>query len=214
MISYSTDTRAPADLERVLEQALGAHPHVREVTRAVEAYLGDGPGQSLLASDRALLHAARALASIGQSQAADDVLSIISHLADWSGQIDCGELPPATTRLMESGLIKAASSPVLGPGVLVQLDLRLVPVEPMALELVYIPVAHRLVDACIALWIRCGGQGALLVRGLTLHAGPAGGGRRRAGPRGGWLLEAFRHRLEWWAEREGWAQAPWLVQAD
>lgn len=214
MMFYSTDPRAPADLERVLERALGAHPHVRDITRAVEAYLGDGPGQPLLATDHALWHAARALAAVGQAQAANAVLSLTSQMAGWSGQIDCGQLPPATTRLLSSGLIKATDSPVLGPGVLVQMDLRLVPVEPLALELVYIPVAHRLVDACIPLWSRSHGQGALLVRGLHAHTGSGVAGRPRSTPRGAWLRDAFQHRLAWWAEREGWARAPWLVQAD
>ena len=37
MIAYSTETRSPADLGRVLECLLASHPHAREVTRAVEA---------------------------------------------------------------------------------------------------------------------------------------------------------------------------------
>jgi hypothetical protein len=213
MIAWHTEDRHDADLGRVLDQVLPSHPHVREVTRAVEAVLQGEAGIPVLASDRALWTAARALASVGDRSAADTVLSATCSLSEWSGVLDVSGLPEPTIRLIESGLVQATASSVLGGGLLVRLDLRKLPSEETGLELMYVALIHRLVDACLPLWHSVQGRGTLLVHGLPLHAGSLGRGGR-TGVRAVVGLQAiFRQRLDQGARREGWSQAPALVQA-
>ncbi len=209
MIAYSTETRSPADLGRVLECLLASHPHAREVTRAVEAYVADQPGQSVPASECTLLHAARALASVGDLEGASAILAVTTQWAEWSGCVDLAGLDPATAQLLASGLVQAARSPVLGAGLLVKLDLRRIPAEGPALELIHVPLAYRLVDACQPLWRNTAGQGALVVQGWSTHLNTDPAGRTP-----GWFQQAFRDRLAWWAGRSGWPHAPWLVMAN
>ena len=205
MIAYDIASRPPGDLECVLEHLLGRDLYVREVAQAVRACAGVEEGHSLAASEIRLLQAARAMATLGQEQEAAIILSATGSWSGWSGQLDLSSLPSATTRLLEAGLLRAAPSPVLGNGRLVSLELSALPPEEEALELVYVPLIHRLVDAAQSLWQSTSGRGALLVRGWSLHAGC---------PAPPWLTQAFRDRLAWRAERAGWADVPWLVLAD
>lgn len=204
MIPFGQEERSTADLGRVLEALLDRPAHARDITRAVEACLTDEPGCPVLASDRALLLSARALSSVGDRPGADVVMRATTGLADWAGRVDPAGLPADTTRLIEAGLLSATASPVLGPGLTVRLDLGLLPVQEPLLELIYLPLIHRLVDACVPLWREMAGEGVLLVKGLSRHQG-----HRRAT----WMNETFRHRLEWKAEREGWLHRPRLVYA-
>ncbi len=213
MIAWQTEDRHDADLGRVLDQVLPSHPHVREVARAVEAVLQGEAGIPVLASDRALWTAARALALVGERSAADAVLSATCSLAEWSGNLELSDLPEPTLRLIESGLVQATASSVLGGGLLVRLDLRRVPCEAAGLELIYVALIHRLVDACLPLWQGVQGHGTLLVHGLQLHAVSLGRGGRTGVRAAHWLQEVFRQRLDQWARREGWSQSPALVQA-
>lgn len=204
MIPFGQEERQSADLGRVLEALLDRPSHVRDITRAVEACLGEEPGVPVLASDRALLLSARALSSVGDRMGADVVMRATTGLADWAGRVDPAGLPADTTRLIEAGLLSATASPVLGSGLTVRLDMALLPVQETLLELIYLPLIHRLVDACVPLWREMAGEGVLLVKGLARHQGS-----RRAA----WMSEAFRHRLEWKTEREGWPHPPRLVYA-
>lgn len=213
MIAYETDAPPPADLERVLACLLGASSHARDIACAVKTFLADDPGRSVAASDGALMHAARALAAVGEAESAHAVWSATGPGSAWLAQVDPAALPAETLRLMECGLLRAATSPVLGAGVLAALDLRAVPVEAPPLELIYLPLAHRLVDACAPLWRISSGRGALVVQGLRLHAGGRTGRAGRRGDPEAWLRRAFQQQLERWAGREGWAGAPRLVQA-
>lgn len=213
MIAFQQEERHDADLGRVLDRVLPAHPHVREVTRAVEAVLQGEAGIPVLASDRALWTAARALASVGDRSAADAVLSATCSLAEWSGNLELSTLPEPTIRLIESGMVQATASSVLGGGLLVRLDLRRLPREAAGLELIYVALVHRLVDACLPLWHGVQGHGALLVHGLHLHAGALGRGGRTGVRAEHWLQDVFQQRLEQWARREGWTHTPTLVQA-
>lgn len=203
MIAWETDARSVADLERVLERVLPRHPHTSDITRAVELVHEGAP---VLASDHALWQAARALAAVGDGAAASAVLSVTEAWAPWSRLVDLAGLPDFTVRLVESGLVQAQTSDILGGGTLVRLDLNRLPADAAGLELVYLPLARRLVDACAPLWAGRHGRGALVVRGLSRHAG-----RGRLADR--WLTRAFQSALEDAAGRYGWAQSPILVQA-
>lgn len=214
MIAWSTEERHGADLERVLDQVLPTHPHVREVTRAVAAALRGEPETPVLASDRAMWTAARALAALGDRASAARVLSETCSLAAWSQAVDLSMLPDATLRLVESGLVQAADSTILGGGLLVRLDMGKLPREETGLELVYVALVHRLVDACAPLWRCAQGAGTLLVFGLDQHAKSLGRGGRSGHRATSWLHEVFTLRLRQWADREGWPQSPSVVRGD
>lgn len=213
MIAWESDIRSTSDLGRVLERVLPSHPHVRDIACAVELALAGAPGRSLPATDRALWGAARALAAVGDRSAVSAVLGVTSAWADWSDTLDLSGLPAPTLRLLESGLVCAASSSVLGGGTLVALNLRLLPTDAAGLELVYVPLAHRLVDASAPLWDLSHGRGALVIHGLNQHGGPALLARR-AGSAGRWLNRIFQQCLYDQAARREWSQPPLLVQAD
>ena len=136
MIAWETDDRSTADLGRVLERVLPHHPHAGEVTRAVAMWAGGAPGAPVLASDRALWQAARALAAVGDRRAASTVLSVTDGWSAWSELVDPTRVPAMTGQLMECGLIQAFSSAVLGDGLLVRLDLRKLEADAAGLELV------------------------------------------------------------------------------
>lgn len=207
MIAWETDDRARADLGRVLERVLPHHPHAGEVTRAVEMWAGGAPGTPVLASDRALWQAAQALAAVGDRGAASAVLSVTGGWSAWSELVDPTRVPAMTSRLMECGLIQAFPSAVLGDGVLVRLDLRRLAADAAGLELAYLPLVRRLVEACAPLWEEAGGGGALVIQGLDRHAGSLR-------PVGRWLERAFRDALRDAGARHGWSRSPFLVRVD
>ena len=170
-------------------------------------------GCSVPATDRVLWSAARALAAVGDRGAASAVLGVTSAWSDWSEMLDLSGLPAPTVRLLESGLVRAATSSVLGGGTLVALDLRALPADAAGLELVYLPLAHRLVEACAPLWERSGGRGALVVQGHARHVGdpaPAHASDRSCS----WLGRLFREALRDQAARRDWSQCPLWVEAD
>jgi hypothetical protein len=213
MIAWSSDDGPSSDLGRVLERVLPSHPHARDIASAVEMAMAGEPGRSVPATDRVLWRAARALAAVGDRSAASAVLGVTSAWADWSATLDLSGLPMPTLHLLESGLVQAASSSVLGGGILAALDLRRLPADAAGLELVYLPLAHRLVEACAPLWELSRGRGALVVRGCFRHVGVVPGARR-PDPARGWLGRMFRDGLRDQAARREWSQAPLLVVAD
>lgn len=97
MMIYHEDQRSPAELGRVLECLLDRPTHVGDITSAVAACLGEMPGRPVLASERALLVSARALAAVGDRAGAEVVMSATAGLAAWVGRIDPASLPAATT---------------------------------------------------------------------------------------------------------------------
>lgn len=213
MIAWATDERASVDLSRVLDSVLPRHPLTADIARAVEAALTGQPGRSVAATDRALWSAARALAVVGDGTSASAVLGVTSAWADWSETLNLATLPSPTARLLESGMVYAATLSVLGGGTLVTLDLRQLSSDSAGLELVYHPLAYRLVEACAPLWDGADGRGALVVYGLSRHAGTRSRGRRLE-PAGRWLSRIFQACLSELAARRDWPQTPRLVLAD
>lgn len=213
MIAWTSDDRSTSDLGRVLERVLPLHPHARDIASAVETALTGEPGRSVPATDRALWSAACALAAVGDRSAAAAVLGVTSAWADWSDTLDLSGLPTPTLRLLESGLVRASSCSVLGGGILVALDMRLLPADAAGLELVYFPLAYRLVEACAPLWEISRGRGALVIQGCSRHAGD-GERTHRAKTTGAWLARMFHEGLRDQAARRGWPQSPLLIQAD
>lgn len=199
------ETQHCAKLESVLEALLDRPAHAREIARAVEACLCNEEGGATLASDRTLLLSARALSSIGDRAGSEIVLQATTGYAPWAGRVDPARWPAQTARLVESGLLSATVSPILGSGIVARLDLRLLPPQQPALELIYLPLIHRLVDSAIPLWRDARGVGALLVQGLSGH----GSFRSLA-----WMRETFRARLERASGSEGWTHPPHLVFSD
>lgn len=213
MIAWASESRSTSDLGRVLERVLPSHPHVRDIASAVEAALAGEPGCPVPATDRVLWNAARALAAVGDRAAASAVLGVTTAWAGWSDTLNLSDLPAPALHLLESGLVQAATSPILGGGTRVALDLRRLPVDAAGLELVYLPLVHRLTEAVAPLWDLAGGRGALVVKGCARHAG--GGSRvRRLPSAGAWLGRMFRDGLRTQAARRDWSQTPLLVQVD
>lgn len=216
MITPIEPSAPDAGLGQVLAHLLAPELFPREVARAVAATLpAYGPDEAP-ATDRLLWRAACALDSTGARDAAHRVLSATTSWQAWSGRIDLSAVSRDAGSLLESGLLRAASSPVLGGGLCVHLDLGKLPPEKPALEIIYLPLLHRLVDACAPLWRPFRGGGALLVSGLRAHA-PTGGVRRRrllTPCAADWMMDGLRDRLAWLADREQWPQPPWLVRAD
>lgn len=213
--SPDTGSVRHAALARKIAQCLGtaavdAVP-TASVALAVAAYCKDAPLPTDDSAETIALLTARALASVGEHEAARRVLAAEPPLEPLVGNLDPHRCSPMTFSLIGRGVLRAVRWPVLGPGFVVVVDLRKIRRDASCLlEIAYAQTMHRLVDACLDLWEATAGEGVLALRGLSVHEAVAA----RAGALRSELAAWARERLAQQADARGWRRRPRVIELD
>lgn len=191
-----------------------------EVAKAVERYWDAVPHDASASRDYLLFVIARALAGIGETGAAGEILGSIA-----SGSLDrdmASELPglagftPEMWRLLSSQLIRASRWTSGGDRVMWVLDLRRLRFgEDHCFELSLMPALRRVLRCLAGVWDGAGGDGVLGLRGVA-WAGEqvAGGAGRTAKNVAGRIGRFCRDVLVDSMRQRGWERVPRIVSLD
>lgn len=213
-ISQQTPGRQEALARRIAACLHGAATDAMptaHVAAALAAYCATVPHPAGEGPETIALLAARALASVGEHEAARRVLAAEPPLEPLVGWLEPHRCSPLMLSLLGSGVLQVVRWPVLGAGLVAVVDLRKVRRDASCLlEMAYVQTMHRLVDGCVEVWTTTEGEGVLALRGLAVHETVAGAGwplRRE-------LAESARARLAQQAARRGWDRPPRVIELD